>query len=133
LSRELIPSEEFVNSPLQAISTTAFQAGSVRQVVGFASRELSRADREIELSNALASHRAYEPPSPTTQVKGGRSHRDDATHLLSMRGVPKPQAAPLRRPQIDFIADRADLLAAALPSNYSFTAARAVAPTDTPD
>jgi hypothetical protein len=66
-------------------------------------------------------------------MKRGGCHRDDELYRRSICGIVQPQAAPLRRPQVDLIPDCADLMVTATPSNYSVTAAGAVAPADTPD
>ena len=123
--RELVLSEELVNSALQAFSTTAFPAGSVCQVVSFPSGELGRADGEIELSHALARHGAYEPPSPTSGVERGGDHGDRDVDRRSINCVPQPQPASVRRPQVDRVPDPRNVLIAGPPSDRSIRSALA--------
>ena len=87
--------------------------------MSLASGEMSRASGEVELSNALACHGAYEPPPPTTGMKRSRDHGDGDAIRLSIHCVPQPETASVRRPEIDLVLDRPEVLIAAPPSMQS--------------
>jgi hypothetical protein len=116
-----------VNSPPEALGATAFLAGRVSQVMSLASRKLSRASGEVELSDARPHHGAYEPPSPTAGMKRSGNHGDGDVDRRSTYIVPEPQTALFRRPEIDLVPDRPEVLIAAPPSMHSImtTSARA--------
>jgi hypothetical protein len=92
--------------------------------VGFSSREVRRAIGQIQLSDSPARHGAYEPPSSTVPKFGG-CHRDGEVYRLSVYGVSQPEIALLRRPEVDFIAERSEVLVAATPMNQSGVLVRA--------
>ena len=73
---ELVPPETLVDSPPETLLPAAFPARGVCQVVSFPSREVGRADGEIELPNALARHGTHEPPSSDDQLLRGSSALD---------------------------------------------------------
>jgi hypothetical protein len=90
-----------------------------------ASREVSLASGEIELSDSRARHGAYEPPSPTAGMKRSGNHGDGGAIRCSVYMVPEPQTALFRRPQIDLVLDRPEVLIAAPPSMQSIMATTA--------
>jgi hypothetical protein len=93
--------------------------------MSLASGELSCASGEVELSDALARHGAYEPPSPTSGVKRSRDHGDGDVDRCSIYDVPEPQTAVFRRPEIVFVLDCPEVLIAAPPSMQSIMATTA--------
>jgi hypothetical protein len=95
--------------------------------MSLASREVRRASREVELSDALARHGAYEPPPPTTGVKRSGNHGDGDVDRCSTYIVPEPETALFRRPEIDLVLDRPEVLIAAPPSMQSIMATSACA------
>jgi hypothetical protein len=95
--------------------------------MSLASREVRRASREVELSDALARHGAYEPPSPAAGMKRSGHHRDGDVDRRSTYDVPQPETALFRRPQVDLVLDRPEVLIAAPPSTNSVTATTASA------
>jgi hypothetical protein len=93
--------------------------------MSLASREVSRASREVELSDALARHRADEPPSPTAGMKRSGNHGDGDVDRRSAYDVPEPQTASVRRPEIDLVLDRPEVPIATAPSMQSIMATSA--------
>jgi hypothetical protein len=93
--------------------------------MSFPSGEVSRASREVELSDAFARHGADEPPSATAGMKRGGNHGDGGAIRHSIYVVPEPQTASFRRPEIDLVPDRPEVLIAAAPSMNSVTATTA--------
>jgi hypothetical protein len=93
--------------------------------MSLASREVSRASGEVELSDALARHGAYEPPPPTAGMKRSGDHGDGDAIRCSVYMVPEPQTASFRRSEIDLVPDRPEVLIAAPPSMQSTMATSA--------
>ena len=93
--------------------------------MSLASGEVSRASGEVELSDALARHGAYEPPSPTAGMKRSGNHGDGDANRISAHRVPQPETASVRRPEIDLVLDRPAVPIARPPSMQSIMATTA--------
>jgi hypothetical protein len=117
--------KELGDLPPKTLVPAAVLAGPVGQVMCLSSCEVGRASGEVEFSDALARHGAYEPPSPTAGMKRSGGHGNGDMDRRSTYVVPQPQTAVFRRPQIDLVLDRPEVLIAAPPSMQSIMATSA--------